>query len=591
MSERQNIDRLFQEKFKDFEATPSDKVWANIQREMNPTEKKKEPVLLPLWLKLCGVAAVFLIGFFIGSNFFFSTPQNQINTSSATGVASDEKKETKDTDSNKNNTVINKESFNADEDTNTITATVEDKEAASTYGTQNQNALPHGNHAGGSNKSQNTSFQNRRFGTKKDTKQAAFNHNNSSSSVASLESNGSNTRRSNAQNTVGFETNKVSDNSASVNQQKNTNSQLALQIDGAAKTPVTVNEPEMVTENSADLLFANPNSKVAFEVGKERYSDKKERGILIKSYIPNDRKTTTNPSESLLAKDEKLLKKSIAPKTTVVSTTDSLQKAKGKETPNPLDQLLKEKEEQEKEVKKQTAAKNKWLVSSKVTPIFMNASGSSSAIDQQFDNNERNYETTFSYGMGISYAVTDRLSVRTGVHSLNMKYRTDGIVYYQSKEARSMENIRRNETGSSIQIEDKDSRVMAFNGASIVTQKTSGAISQQMGYIEVPTEVSYKVLNKKFGIEVIGGLSTLFLTQNDVSLISAQRDMKIGEASNLNNIHLSSNIGLGFKYSFSKSFEANMEPMFKYQINTYRNNAGDFKPYYMGVYTGISYRF
>ena len=132
---------------------------------------------------------------------------------------------------------------------------------------------------------------------------------------------------------------------------------------------------------------------------------------------------------------------------------------------------------------------------------------------------------------------------------------------------------------------------MAFNGASIVTQKTSGAISQQMGYIEVPTEVSYKVLNKKFGIEVIGGLSTLFLTQNDVSLISAQRDMKIGEASNLNNIHLSSNIGLGFKYSFSKSFEANMEPMFKYQINTYRNNAGDFKPYYMGVYTGISYRF
>ncbi len=42
MSERQNIDRLFQEKFKDFEATPSDKVWANIQREMNPTEKEKK---------------------------------------------------------------------------------------------------------------------------------------------------------------------------------------------------------------------------------------------------------------------------------------------------------------------------------------------------------------------------------------------------------------------------------------------------------------------------------------------------------------------------------------------------------------------
>ena len=98
------------------------------------------------------------------------------------------------------------------------------------------------------------------------------------------------------------------------------------------------------------------------------------------------------------------------------------------------------------------------------------------------------------------------------------------------------------------------------------------------------------LLIRVFGVVLLFGF-TLFLTQNDVSLISAQRDMKIGEASNLNNIHLSSNIGLGFKYSFSKSFEANMEPMFKYQINTYRNNAGDFKPYYMGVYTGISYRF
>ena len=591
MSERQNIDRLFQEKFKDFEATPSDKVWANIQREMNTPEKKKEPVLLPLWLKLCGVAAVFLIGFFIGSNFFFNTPQNQINTSSVTGVASGEEKETKDTDSNEMNSVINKESFHTDTDTNTITATTKDEEAAAAYGNQNQNAVPRGAKATGFQKSQNTNFRNSDFGTGEDAKPKAFNQNNNSSSVAVLENNGNNTMRSNAQNTVGFETNRASDNSASVNQQKNTDSQLALQIDGANKTPITANESEIVTENSADLLFDNPNSKVAFEVGKERYTDKKERGILIKSYIPNDRKTNATPSEPLLAKDEKLLKKSIAPKTIVASVKDSLQKAKGKETPNPLDQLLKEKEEQEKEVKKQTTAKNKWLVSSKVTPIFMNASGNSSAIDKQFDNNDRNYQTTFSYGMGISYAVTDRLSVRTGVHSLSMKYRTDGIVYYQSKEARSMENIRRNETGSSIQIEDKDSRVMAFNGASIVTQKTSGAISQQMGYIEVPTEVSYKVLNKKFGIEVIGGLSTLFLTQNDVSLISAQRDMKIGEASNLNNIHLSSNVGLGFKYSFSKSFEANMEPMFKYQINTYRNNAGDFKPYYMGVYTGISYRF
>jgi hypothetical protein len=31
--------------------------------------------------------------------------------------------------------------------------------------------------------------------------------------------------------------------------------------------------------------------------------------------------------------------------------------------------------------------------------------------------------------------------------------------------------------------------------------------------------------------------------------------------------------------------------MFKYQFNTYSNNAGNFQPYYFGVYSGLNYRF
>lgn len=587
MSERQNIDRLFQEKFKDFEAAPSDKVWANIQRQMNNTEKKKEPVLLPLWLKVCGVAAVFLIGFFIGSNFFFNGSQNDINSSSATGIAVDEENDTKNSATHKNNVILNKESFTTD--TNSIT--LSEKEETTTHDNIIRGVAHSENNASDFNKKQNTFIQNHTTANRKNGEEKAYSLNDTSNATAIVEGKDNNAFVATPQTTISFETNKTNNSSALVNNQKNSAQVINQLSDGSRNTTNTSNESTFINENSADLLFDNPNSKVAFEVGKERYTDKKERGILIKSSIPNDRKTPTNPSVSLLTKDEKLLKKSVNPNTTIASSKDSLQMAKGKETPNPLDQLLKEKEEQEKEEKKQNAAKNKWLVSSKVTPIFMNASGNSSAIDKQFDNNKRSYETTFSYGIGMSYAVTDRLSVRTGVHSLNMKYQTNDIVYYQSKEMRNIENVRRNETGNSIQIEDKDNRSMAFSGNSIVTQKTNGAITQQMGYIEVPTEVSYKVLNKKFGIEVIGGLSTLFLTQNNVSLISTHREMKIGEANNLNNIHVSSNVGLGFKYSFSKSFEANMEPMFKYQINTYRNNSSDFKPYYMGVYTGISYRF
>jgi hypothetical protein len=115
---------------------------------------------------------------------------------------------------------------------------------------------------------------------------------------------------------------------------------------------------------------------------------------------------------------------------------------------------------------------------------------------------------------------------------------------------------------------------------------------QRTGYLEVPMEMSYALLNRKFGIELIGGVSTLFLNQNNVSVVSTQGlSTSVGEAENLNDIHFSTNVGVGFKYRFLKSFEASFEPMFKYQVNTFSRDAGNFKPYFIGLYSGISFSF
>jgi len=65
----------------------------------------------------------------------------------------------------------------------------------------------------------------------------------------------------------------------------------------------------------------------------------------------------------------------------------------------------------------------------------------------------------------------------------------------------------------------------------------------------------------------------------------------VGEAQNLNNIHFSTNLGIGFKYKFFKQFEASFEPTFKYQVNAYSRDAGNFKPYFIGLYTGVSFSF
>ena len=79
MSDKKHIDRLFQEGFKDFEATPSDAVWENIEAKLN--QKKKKRRVIPIWWRYAGVAALLLLLLTIGGVYFNNTaiiPSNQV---------------------------------------------------------------------------------------------------------------------------------------------------------------------------------------------------------------------------------------------------------------------------------------------------------------------------------------------------------------------------------------------------------------------------------------------------------------------------------------------------------------------------------
>src|SRR5690606_34634630 len=65
MKEKKNIDSIFNEGFKNFEATPSPRVWENIQAQLK--KEKEDRKVIPLWIKLGGVAAVLAILFSIGN--------------------------------------------------------------------------------------------------------------------------------------------------------------------------------------------------------------------------------------------------------------------------------------------------------------------------------------------------------------------------------------------------------------------------------------------------------------------------------------------------------------------------------------------
>jgi hypothetical protein len=121
--------------------------------------------------------------------------------------------------------------------------------------------------------------------------------------------------------------------------------------------------------------------------------------------------------------------------------------------------------------------------------------------------------------------------------------------------------------------------------------KVTGNLEQQFGFIEVPMEIEYRLVDKKLGVNVIGGFSTLFLSNNEIYTDIDGQSTLIGEANNINSTSFSANFGVGMDYTLSKQWNINLEPMFKYQINTFNNTSGDFRPFFIGVYTGLSFKF
>jgi hypothetical protein len=254
--------------------------------------------------------------------------------------------------------------------------------------------------------------------------------------------------------------------------------------------------------------------------------------------------------------------------------------------PNALEELLKEKES-----KSITEPKlNRWQVSSNVAPIYFSSISNGSPLDNALKENKKSYTANNqSYGIGVNYALNKKLKIRTGVNLLNIDYNTNGIVYYQNQSVNGkLNHLSPNMIGNTIIIENLNSVNTPF---SKLFQKSEGSLNQKLGYIEMPLEITYSVLNKKIGIDFIGGMSTMILNKNEIFLQSSELNLKIGEANNLNSVHFSGNIGLGFKYDIFRRLEARIEPVFKYQINTFSNDSGNFKPYVFGVYSGINFTF
>lgn len=563
MSEKKHIDRLFQEKFKDFETKPSENVWAGIESKMDKPQQKSKTIF-PVWLRFASIAAALVLLFTVGNLVF--------NTKSL-----DNKPVTVDTE-NTTNTKLkeNNKPFNAAE-TNTSTAVSKNQNTLNSTGLNSEKeSLPATasttkgklkNNTKASKAQQNNKYtisaqttnttdpvlkantvsrtrlvENRKI----DTNGAA----NRMASNTSITSNSKTSKVSQDPSENGLETHTNSTVSNSMHSNK-TNTDSNHTVNSVANKKTQINNNNINTSKTEAKYALDPNATITDDAVAITNGEKEEK--------EGDNKIDTDSANSSETIEEALAK---------------------------IEDLDKKEEEHV----------NRWSVNANAAPVYYNTLGKGSHIHEQFVNNEKDGEINTSYGVNVGYALNEKLKLRSGINKLNLSYDTANVIVY--------ENV--SNTPSSIPLRNIDfipssqgESISVLSANSLSIQQVSGilndrlnaALSQRISYFEVPLELEYKVVNQKFGVNLIGGFSTFILSDNAVVTEVENRKTKIGEANNINDVSFSANAGIGIDYKFSKSLEFNLEPTFKYQINAYSETSGDFRPYIIGVYTGFSYKF
>ncbi|WP_242092337.1 hypothetical protein [Aestuariivivens sediminicola] len=503
MGEKKHIDRLFQEKFKDFEAHPRDEVWSTIESRLHKKKKKRRAI--PLWWRYAGVAALLVLLLGIGNLIFNSgstikAPSYQVGD---TNSSNDDQTtgNTGDSDSKKDQNIeviVN----SADE------IAIDEVKELKNNNEASDNIAP---------------FKN----TNPITEENLDSKKNITSNKEAV--------KPSDLNTV------LKDDNTLISKDNNIAAQKELETKGDDKTDAM----DRIQKEAANYKTFKSDSSVVVKTNPKDDATEDKNDISIEDLIDKD-----------------------------------------------INELI----EEEKF--------SRWSVAPNAAPVYFNSLGTGSSIDPQFNNNAKTGELNMSYGIKASYAINKKIRIRSGINKVRLGYNTNDVVIYQSigfsenAVGASLSNIKSNSNNSVSSLSSVRSSSFASaeninlkSNAGLLSSVTNTTINQEFGYIEIPLEIQYTILDKKFGLNLIGGFSSFFLSENKVYSESTDSRTLLGEANNLNNVSYSANLGLGLNYKLSKKLDFNLEPLFKYQINTFSNTSGNFNPYFIGVYTGFAIKF
>ncbi len=262
--------------------------------------------------------------------------------------------------------------------------------------------------------------------------------------------------------------------------------------------------------------------------------------------------------------------------------------------------------------------KKLWQVAAMVAPsVSVNQTSYKETYASNMSNPGSKDNLSLGGGLAVTYKAGKRLSIQSGVYFSQLEQASSNTIsnggnrfqgetafdfassagYFNTSLEVKSDQFLMNASAGVVEFDNLPSNVQIGNKledavANEAVFLSAAEFQQNFEYIEIPLNLRYQLIDSKFGVNLLGGFSTNLLVGNDTYIENTQGRERIGQTRDMNKVSYSTTVGLGFGYGLTNKLRMHVEPQFKYFLGSLNDNSQvSFKPYTIGVYTGISYQF
>ena len=221
--------------------------------------------------------------------------------------------------------------------------------------------------------------------------------------------------------------------------------------------------------------------------------------------------------------------------------------------------------------------------------------------------NSERARPSYTTGLTVGYRISDRLTIHSGIglasvgQTINEVDVFAGLSDFYSVKSNYLYSV---ETASGmiragntdLYLTDAGNRVGSLvqgaDPSKYNLTQVGSEIRQVFRYLELPLLVRYKVIDGRMGLNLSGGVAYGLLVDNAAYTGQGSDIVRVGHTEGVNPYNISSQLGLGMEYNISTKVSFNFEPVLRYYMTPLSDISGAlYKPYSLGIYSGLFFKF